>query len=289
MPTRPRKGHWTPKLFWIRMSRGIALGEGMKDRDRVFRVAVDGHSQRQPREPGRPEGGHAAKVASERFDAHLAESVWPHLLRVAGSARPSASDDSEPVPVRNLGKPIVRDGRANPSAPTPRLTFEQGFDRPELSTENAAPIPRVRSHGQAERRRTEQELRRRAVASCQEHCGLGWSRRDVAEALALPPRTLGHWCRHFAPDDLEITPRGRPPQSATEARRADVTDFLTAHGPAISVATLKAEFSDVAQGELEALRGDFRKAWRTEHAPTNGPSTSPAGRGGPASGRATTS
>ena len=106
------------------------------------------------------------------------------------------------------------------------------------------------------------------MAFCQAHCGLGWSRRDVAEALALPPRTLGHWCRHFAPDDLEITPRGRPPQSTTEAQRADVTDFLTVHGPAISVATLKAEFSDVARGELEALRGDFRKAWRTEHAPT---------------------
>ncbi len=48
----------------------------------------------------------------------------------------------------------------------------------------------------------------------------------------------------------------------------DVTDFLTTHGPAISVATLKAEFSDVARGELGALQGDFRKAWRTEHAPT---------------------
>jgi transposase InsO family protein len=106
------------------------------------------------------------------------------------------------------------------------------------------------------------------VAFRQEQCDLGWSPRDVAEALALPPRTLAHWCRHLAVDDSEITPRGRPPRSTTAARRADVTNFLATHGPAIGVATLRAEFSDVARGELEALRSGFRKAWRADHAPT---------------------
>jgi transposase InsO family protein len=106
------------------------------------------------------------------------------------------------------------------------------------------------------------------VAFRREQCDLGWSPRDVAEVLALPSRTLAHWCRHSTSDDFEITPRGRPPRRITSARRAEVTSFLTTHGPALTVATLRAEFSDVARAELEVLRSDFRKAWHTEHAPT---------------------
>jgi hypothetical protein len=81
----------------------IALGEGTKDRDGISGVAVDGYSQRQKREPSRLEGGHTAEVASEHFDAYLPKSVRSHLLWVAGPLRPVASDDAEPVTVRDLG------------------------------------------------------------------------------------------------------------------------------------------------------------------------------------------
>jgi hypothetical protein len=125
-----------------------------------------------------------------------------------------------------------------------------------------------RSRRQAEQRRRGHELRRRAVAFRREQCDLGWSPCDVAAALTLPSRTLAHWCRHLAFDGFEIALRGRPPRSTTPARHADVTDFLATHGPAISVATLKAEFSDVVRRELEVLHSEFRKACRAEHAPT---------------------
>jgi hypothetical protein len=80
-------------------SRGFAFGEGLKDRNRITRVAVERHPQRQPRKPGRLEAGHAAEITGEHLDAHLSEAARPHLLRVAGPTGPVASDDLEPVPV----------------------------------------------------------------------------------------------------------------------------------------------------------------------------------------------
>ena len=44
-----------------------------------------------------------------------------------------------------------------------------------------------------------------------------------------------------------------------------MTSFLTAQGPSLSLATLKAEYPDVARAELASLRGNYCTWWRATH------------------------
>ena len=61
-------------------------------------------------------------------------------------------------------------------------------------------------------------------------------------------------------------PRGRPPQIAPVERQAEVTGFLELHGPSISLASLEAEYPDVARAELAGLKAEYRAEWRQDHA-----------------------
>ena len=63
--------------------------------------------------------------------------------------------------------------------------------------------PRHRAKGQAAQRRTERELRMRAVAFRRAARASGFSAREAAEVLDLSPRTLSHWCHRLATDGLE--------------------------------------------------------------------------------------
>jgi transposase InsO family protein len=125
--------------------------------------------------------------------------------------------------------------------------------------------PRDRAKGQAAQRRAERELRMRAVAFRRAARASGFSAQETAEVLDRSPRTLSHWCQRLATDGLEERARGRPPQVAPAERRAAVTNFLTAQGPSLSLATLKAEYPDVARAELASLRGDYWTWWRAAH------------------------
>jgi hypothetical protein len=119
--------------------------------------------------------------------------------------------------------------------------------------------------GQAARRCQEGRLRLRAVAFRRGARALRCSSLETAAALGLSPRTLSHWCQRCVADGLEARPRGRPPRLAPAERRAAVTSFLTIHGPSQSLATLKAEYPDVARAELSSLREDFCAGWRAMH------------------------
>ena len=90
----------------------------------------------------------------------------------------------------------------------------------------------------------------------------GFSVEETADALNLPPRTLSHWCARFESDGLPERMRGRPPRCASVERRAAVTGFLEAHGPSLSLASLKAAYPDVTRAELRSLRIDYLARWR---------------------------
>ncbi len=119
---------------------------------------------------------------------------------------------------------------------------------------------------QSKRRRSERKLRKRSVAFGRYARARGWLTEETAEALGLSPRTLWHWDQAWGTDRLAPRPRGRPPQIAPVERQAEVTGFLELHGPSISLASLEAEYPDVARAELAGLRAEFRAEWHQEHA-----------------------
>lgn len=126
----------------------------------------------------------------------------------------------------------------------------------------------VRERGwdrQAHRRRHEEELRKRSVAFVREMRAGDWSTAETAQALGLSPRTVRRWDHGWQTDRLAPRRRGRPPRIASGERRAEVTGFLKAHGPSISIAVFQAQYPDLARAELTALRADFRAEWQREH------------------------
>jgi transposase InsO family protein len=112
------------------------------------------------------------------------------------------------------------------------------------------------------------EERRQRIGAVRFH-GLaraaGFSTREAAAVLDLPSRTLLHWRARFEADGLDERARGRPRRCATSGRRAAVTSFLAAHGPRLSLATLRAAHPDVTCTELRSLRSEFRARWRAAH------------------------
>jgi transposase InsO family protein len=118
---------------------------------------------------------------------------------------------------------------------------------------------------QAERRRSEHLLRERSVAFALDARGWGLSCAEVAEILGVAPRTLSQWTHDWATGRLIPHLRGRPPWIAPAERGAEVTRFLGTYGPSLSIATLKAEYPDVARAQLTWLRADYRASWRAAH------------------------
>lgn len=150
--------------------------------------------------------------------------------------------ESHPPPLGSCGS----DPEAE-SDPVPDEASRRGYDR------------------QSDRRRDERNLRKRAVAFHEQTRAEGWSTQETAEVLGLSPRTLGRWESHWHTDRLAIHPRGRPPRIATVERQAEVTSFLETHGPSLSLATLRAEYPDVARAQLAFLRAEYRAEWQLTH------------------------
>ena len=119
---------------------------------------------------------------------------------------------------------------------------------------------------QCDRRQGERALRKRSVAFGRYARGRGWSTEETAEALGLSPRTLARWDHGWKLDRLAAHRRGRPPQIASVERQAEITGFLTRHGPSVSLASLAAEYPDVARAELAGLRSEYCTEWRQDHA-----------------------
>ena len=132
---------------------------------------------------------------------------------------------------------------------------------------NRAPreAPRRGYDRQINRRREERELRKRSVVFYAQARTEGWSTEETAEVLGLSPRTSWHWDDRWQTDRLASHPRGRPPRIAVVERQAEATRFLEAHGPSISLATLRAEYPDIARAELALLRARYRTEWQLEH------------------------
>jgi Integrase core domain len=118
---------------------------------------------------------------------------------------------------------------------------------------------------QSKRRRSERAMRKRSVGFCRYARRRGWSTEETAEVLGLAPRTLWRWDQGWQVDRLAVRPRGRPPQIASAERQAEITGFLEVHGPSISLASLEAEYPDVARAELGALRAEYRTEWCQDH------------------------
>jgi hypothetical protein len=130
---------------------------------------------------------------------------------------------------------------------------------------SAHPQPRRGWDSQADRRWNEREFRKRSVEFSHDARDCGWSTAETAAVLGLPPRTLWHWSRRWGTDGLALHPRGRPVQLASAERQAGVAGFLDRHGPSISLATLRAEYPDLARAELAGLRADWRALWCRAH------------------------
>jgi transposase InsO family protein len=170
---------------------------------------------------------------------------WPRRVRHEASAGPA------PVTARRRDSRPLQGGARHMegvSMPEGREAPRRGWDR------------------QSERRKRERKLRKRSLAFGRYARRHGWSTEETAAALGLSPRTLWHWDQGWGTDRLAPHPRGRPPQIAPVERQAEVTGFLELHGPSISLASLEAEYPDVARAELAGLKAEYRAEWRQDHA-----------------------
>jgi transposase InsO family protein len=84
----------------------------------------------------------------------------------------------------------------------------------------------------------------------------------VATQLHLKPRTLRLW-QAYQPVDLVL--RGRPLACSPVAVRNDVIAWLDEAGPALSLASLRQGFPEMARAELEDLLVRYRRLWRHKH------------------------
>jgi transposase InsO family protein len=80
--------------------------------------------------------------------------------------------------------------------------------------------------------------------------------------LGLPARTINDWTRRREAGLARRTPRGRPRRVPTRAQRQDVLAILSVMGPRVSLATLRALFSDIPRAVLEDLRTRYREVYR---------------------------
>jgi transposase-like protein len=146
---------------------------------------------------------------------------------------------------------------------TPDLVCSLQEESPALE---ACPTPPPRGWDrQALRRRHEHDLRKRAIAFRGHARDSGWSTSETAAALGVSARTLSHWNHEWETGRLAPHARGRPPRIAPAERQDEVAHFLEVNGPTISMATLRAEYTEVARAELADLRSDYLAGWRSEH------------------------
>ena len=69
----------------------------------------------------------------------------------------------------------------------------------------------------------------------------------------------------FESDGLQERMRGPTAPVRIGGRRAAVTGFLEAHGPSLSLASLKAAYPDMTRAELRSLRIDYLARWGRAH------------------------
>ena len=93
----------------------------------------------------------------------------------------------------------------------------------------------------------------------------GWSCRQTARQLRIPPRTLAHWCCCQRRGELQCRPRGRPCKESTLPERLDVTEFLRESGPYVSLPALRRVFPEMPPCELDDLRHDYWAVCRQQN------------------------
>ena len=93
----------------------------------------------------------------------------------------------------------------------------------------------------------------------------GYTIREAAAWLHVPPRTLRAWqvrCRHPV---WEIPVLGRPLLRASLAQRHQVIELLDELGPATGLSTLRACFPALARAELADILRRYRHVWQQSH------------------------
>jgi transposase InsO family protein len=130
----------------------------------------------------------------------------------------------------------------------------------------AAAKPRRRGRAwQRRQRRLEKDIRRRAVACYRDLQRAGYTLDEVAELLAVTPRTLRQWAYDCHPEKKTALPLGRPAARSSVAARQQVLGFLKDEGPGVGVPTLQEHFPDLARAELTDLVQRYRRVWSARH------------------------
>lgn len=125
--------------------------------------------------------------------------------------------------------------------------------------------PRRGFAGQRTEREQEQVVRRHVVDASQRLFEQGWSRKQTADFLGLPPRTERDWRHDLTHTDLRAIPLGRTARIAPPAERDVVIQRIDQLGAGIGLPSLRLEFPKQARAELADILGGYRSEWRERH------------------------
>jgi transposase InsO family protein len=118
---------------------------------------------------------------------------------------------------------------------------------------------------QREQRQRERLVRAETAALVSAWQEQGVPKREIADLLDCPARTLRHWQHQFQTGRLEATPLGRPHLHCTVNQSQAVIRFLHNHGPWVGMPTLTGAFGGLPAAELRDLLRVFRHLWVHEH------------------------
>jgi len=118
---------------------------------------------------------------------------------------------------------------------------------------------------QAERRRAEHTVKRRAIAFSRlvGRCNAnGTCRHDAAEYLSMGRQCLDHWRREWRRRERVPRRRGRPERRSGHDVREKAREILGQIGPSMGVASLRGRFPELGRNEARGILAEFRHECR---------------------------
>jgi hypothetical protein len=137
----------------------------------------------------------------------------------------------------------------------------------ELNGGGAAMTRSMRGfEAQRPRREAEAEVMAMAVECRSFALLLGGTKKEAAEGLKIPRRTLSEWSKRVIDGkEQALAPRGRPLQVSESELRESFSARLEKVGPSVGLEVLKDEFPAMARGEIREGIQRFRERYSLEH------------------------